>query len=129
MQLKMYDLCGADKDRRFSPFCWRIKMALAHKGLDTEFIPWKFTDKEALAPTREAMSRYIRSVMTLKNKSYPVLVCELETKGLVLTEANLRSKISKGVFSASLLIAIIEIIGVEETALCEILKIVHDKNN
>ncbi len=26
--LKLYDLAGADPDRRFSPYCWRIKMAL-----------------------------------------------------------------------------------------------------
>ena len=30
----LYDLAGADPALRFSPFCWRIRMALAHKGLD-----------------------------------------------------------------------------------------------
>jgi glutathione S-transferase len=47
--LKMYDLAGAEPDRRFSPYCWRIRMALAHKRLDVETIPWHFTDKEAIA--------------------------------------------------------------------------------
>jgi len=46
--LKLYDLAAADADRRFSPYCWRIKMALAHKGLDAETIPWRFTDKAAI---------------------------------------------------------------------------------
>jgi glutathione S-transferase len=34
----------------FSPFCWRTRVALAHKGLDHETIPWRFTEKEAIAP-------------------------------------------------------------------------------
>jgi glutathione S-transferase len=46
--LKMYDLAGAEADRRFSPYCWRIKMALAHKGLAVETIPWRFTEKDAI---------------------------------------------------------------------------------
>lgn len=46
--LKLYDLAGAEADRRFSPYCWRVKMALAHKGLEAETIPWRFTDKDAI---------------------------------------------------------------------------------
>ena len=34
----LYDLC-ADNDLRFSPFCWRVKLALAHKGLDYQTEP------------------------------------------------------------------------------------------
>jgi glutathione S-transferase len=45
----LYDLAGADPARRFSPFCWRTRMALAHKGLEAETIPWRFTDKEVIA--------------------------------------------------------------------------------
>ncbi|WFU39082.1 glutathione S-transferase family protein [Bradyrhizobium sp. CB82] len=45
---KLYDLAGAEEDRRFSPYCWRIKMALAHKGIEPETVPWRFTDKEAI---------------------------------------------------------------------------------
>jgi glutathione S-transferase len=48
--LKLFDLAGAEADRRFSPYCWRIQMALAHKGLEVETIPWRFTEKEAIAP-------------------------------------------------------------------------------
>jgi glutathione S-transferase len=46
--MKLYDLAGADQQLRFSPFCWRVKMALAHKGLSTEEIAWRFTEKAAL---------------------------------------------------------------------------------
>jgi glutathione S-transferase len=44
----MYDLAGAEEQRRFSPYCWRIKMALAHKGLAVETVPWRFTEKDRL---------------------------------------------------------------------------------
>jgi glutathione S-transferase len=49
MSIKLWDLAGAEEDRRFSPYCWRAKMALKHKGLEFETIPWRFTDKEAIA--------------------------------------------------------------------------------
>ncbi len=45
----MYDLAGADPRLRFSPYCWRIRMALAHKGLEAETIPWRFNEKQAIA--------------------------------------------------------------------------------
>ena len=45
----MHDLAAADPSLRFSPFCWRAKLALAHKGLAVETVPWRFTDKAAIA--------------------------------------------------------------------------------
>ena len=45
----MFALAGADPAVRFSPYCWRIRLALAHKGLPVETVPWHFTDKEAIA--------------------------------------------------------------------------------
>ncbi len=51
--LQLYDLAGAEPDRRFSPYCWRIRMALAHKRLEVETIPWHFTDKERIAFTKQ----------------------------------------------------------------------------
>jgi len=49
MTLRLYDLAGADPNRRFSPYCWRIRLALAHKGLPVETIPWRFTEKAEIA--------------------------------------------------------------------------------
>jgi glutathione S-transferase len=49
MTIIMHDLAGADPNLRFSPYCWRIKLALAHKGLAVETVPWRFTETEALA--------------------------------------------------------------------------------
>ncbi|BCM82691.1 glutathione S-transferase N-terminal domain-containing protein [Methylobacterium indicum] len=45
----LYELAAADPDRRFSPFYWRIRLALEHKGLAFEGRPWRFTQTEALA--------------------------------------------------------------------------------
>jgi glutathione S-transferase len=50
MSLKLFELVGTDASRPFSPFCWRTRMALAHKGLSAETIPWCFTDRQAIAP-------------------------------------------------------------------------------
>jgi glutathione S-transferase len=50
MTLKLYELVGTDENRPFSPFVWRTRMALAHKGLSAQSIPWCFTEKEAIAP-------------------------------------------------------------------------------
>jgi glutathione S-transferase len=47
--MKLFDLAGAEPDRRFSPYCWRTKLALAHKGLTAETIPWRFVEKDAIA--------------------------------------------------------------------------------
>ncbi len=45
MTLKLYDLCGAEADVRFSPPCWMAKLALLHKGLDFETVPLRFAEK------------------------------------------------------------------------------------
>jgi glutathione S-transferase len=49
MSIVLYDLAGADPDLRFSPYCWRTRFALAHKGLAVETVPWRFTEGEAIA--------------------------------------------------------------------------------
>jgi glutathione S-transferase len=46
--ITLYDLAGTEAARRFSPFCWRSKMALAHKGLAVATVPWRFTEKDKL---------------------------------------------------------------------------------
>ena len=49
MSIVLYDLAGADPDLRFSPYCWRTRFALAHKGLPVDTVPWRFTDGDAIA--------------------------------------------------------------------------------
>lgn len=48
MPLTFYDLCGRDS-ARFSPFGWRTRFALAHKGLDYDLELVKFTEKDKVA--------------------------------------------------------------------------------
>ncbi|MBT6118197.1 MAG: glutathione S-transferase family protein [Rhodospirillaceae bacterium] len=49
MAITLYELQGA-KDIRFSPYAWRAKLALAHKGLaPDEIVPVKFTEKDKIA--------------------------------------------------------------------------------
>jgi glutathione S-transferase len=50
MPLKLFELVGTDAARPFSPYCWRTRMALAHKGLEADSIPWRFTEKQRIAP-------------------------------------------------------------------------------
>ncbi|UQA59109.1 glutathione S-transferase N-terminal domain-containing protein [Polyangium aurulentum] len=48
MTILVYDL-AVQGDRRISPFCWRTKFALAHKGLPFETQPVALTDIPGLA--------------------------------------------------------------------------------
>lgn len=45
----LYDLAAHDERVRFSPYCWRIRMALAHKQLAVRTVPWRFTEKQRIA--------------------------------------------------------------------------------
>ena len=70
----LYDLAAAEADRRFSPYCWRTKMALAHKGLPVETIPWRFTEKDVIAPSGQTLvpvlvdnGRWIADSWTIAN--------------------------------------------------------------
>ncbi|WP_422364737.1 glutathione S-transferase N-terminal domain-containing protein [Pelagibius sp.] len=53
MGLILYErLCG--DDRRPSPYCWRARLALAHKGLKPEYRPVKFTERDRVAFSGQA---------------------------------------------------------------------------
>lgn len=47
--IRLYDLAGRDERVRYSPYVWRVKMALAHKGLPFETVPWRMRERDALA--------------------------------------------------------------------------------
>ena len=48
MAIALYELVGRD-DLRFSPYCWRSRFALAHKGLAFDTVPVRFADKAPIA--------------------------------------------------------------------------------
>lgn len=60
MTIILYDLAGAEAERRFSPFCWRARMALAHKGLAVDTVPWRFTEKDELPRPNQGRVPVIR---------------------------------------------------------------------
>ena len=49
----LFELAAANPEIRFSPYVWRTKMALAHKGIDVQTVPWRFMDKELIAASKQ----------------------------------------------------------------------------
>lgn len=56
MTITLYSLCGADASRPFSPHCWKVVMALHHKGLAFEERPLAFT---AIPATENGFSKTV----------------------------------------------------------------------
>jgi len=48
MAIKPYELAAARDNRRFSPYCWRIRFVLEHKQLGFEVVACRFTEKEVI---------------------------------------------------------------------------------
>lgn len=48
MTILLYDLVGSDPTRPFSPHCWKVAFALAHKGLSYESVPTPFTSVKSV---------------------------------------------------------------------------------
>ena len=64
-KLSLYELAGADRELRFSPHCWKTRMALAHKGLNVELLEPDdpvFFWRERLLDLFDGLARRARSV-------------------------------------------------------------------
>lgn len=72
MSIILHDLAGADPDLRFSPYCWRTRMALAHKGLPVETIPWRFTEKDVIAFSGQGRVPVLRDGETVVSDSWAI---------------------------------------------------------
>jgi len=72
MPIEMYDLAGADDRIRFSPYCWRIRMALAHKQLAVTTIPVRFMEKEKLAFSGQKLVPVIRDGANVVSDSWAI---------------------------------------------------------
>ena len=55
---KLVELVGADDARKTSPYCWRIRFALAQKQLQYESVPWRRVEKEAIGFTGQGKVRH-----------------------------------------------------------------------
>lgn len=71
MTIQLYELAGKD-DRRFSPYCWRTRMALEHKGLAYETVPVRFTDKDLIAFSGQERIPVIRDGDTVVSDSWDI---------------------------------------------------------
>lgn len=71
MTIVFYDLCGKD-GKRFSPFGWRTRMALAHKGLEHHVEPVKFTEKDKIAFSGQKLVPVIKDDDTVVTDSFAI---------------------------------------------------------
>ena len=70
----------ADENLRSSPFCWRVRTALAHKGLAYESIAWRYSGKAKITasrcaprqpfPTTSCSARCISPIKLLTNDDF-----------------------------------------------------------
>jgi glutathione S-transferase len=72
MSIVLYDLAGADPAVRFSPYCWRTRFALAHKGLPVETVPWRFSDREVIAFSGQGKVPVIRDSERVVSDSWAI---------------------------------------------------------
>jgi glutathione S-transferase len=72
MSITLYDLAGADPAMRFSPYCWRTRFALAHKGLAVETVPWRFMDKPVIAFSGQDRVPVIRDADQVVSDSWAI---------------------------------------------------------
>jgi glutathione S-transferase len=79
MGITLWDLAAAEEDRRFSPYCWRVKMALAHKGLEAETLPWRFTDTDKITFSGQGLVPVLVDGETVVHDSWAIAEY-LETK-------------------------------------------------
>ena len=69
--ITLYDLVFQD-DRRPSPYCWRAKLALRHKGLDWRDEPTGFTDKQKIAFAKSRTVPVVHDGATVVKDSWAI---------------------------------------------------------
>ena len=72
--ITLHDLAGADPALRFSPYCWRTRFALAHKGLAVDAQPWRFTDTDKIAFSGQGRVPVIQDGATVVSDSWAIAV-------------------------------------------------------
>ena len=72
-RIKLFDLAGAEDDRRTSPVCWRIGLALAHKGLAYQSVSWRRVEKEAISFSKQGLVDTHAYDLQLRQKTQALL--------------------------------------------------------
>lgn len=70
---ELYELRGQEPELLFSPYCWRVRLALAHKGLDFASRRLRFTDKDELAFSGQPLVPVLRDGETIVHDSLAIL--------------------------------------------------------
>lgn len=72
MTRRLYALSGADKTRPFSPHVWKVKLSLAHKGLEFDVSPVGFTEIPKLEQGATRIVPLLRDGEKLVNDSFDI---------------------------------------------------------
>jgi len=72
--MKLYELVGKDKTQGFSPYVWRIRMALAHKRLDVEMVPLILSEMPKLFEMPRLAGTNAKTVPILEHNG--VFICD-----------------------------------------------------
>lgn len=64
-EMTLWELAGADEKCVFSPFVWRVRLVLYHKGLQYKSIPWRYTEKDLIKPSEKVLTLVMRGYMLL----------------------------------------------------------------
>ena len=51
--ITLWELAGADPTCVFSPFVWRVRLALYYKGQSYKSIPWRYSEKDLIKPAEK----------------------------------------------------------------------------
>lgn len=79
MTIKLYELVGTDASRPFSPHCWKVRMALAHKRLEHEIVPVRFTEIPEIENGGQTTVPLIRHGEKLISDSFQIALYLRET--------------------------------------------------
>ena len=54
--IRIYELVTGE-NRYFSPFCWATRLAVIHKHLPVETVPWRFRQQDKIAFSGQSLVR------------------------------------------------------------------------
>ncbi len=74
MTITLYDLAAADRSLRFSPHCWKTRLALHHKQLAFDTEPVCFTEKDKVAFSGQPLVPVVKDGDNTVNDSWAIAV-------------------------------------------------------
>lgn len=71
--IELFEVSGEDPLLVFSPFCWRVRLALAHKGLKANFHAVSYVDKKQISFSDQDLLPVIRDGQTVLHDSFAII--------------------------------------------------------